>query len=353
MSNPNKQGRINKVFMKCSLLLLVFLSLTCFIQAKAQKDSLVLKNGNVIVGEVKSMDKGVVTIKTDYSKSNFTIKWSGIKEFYSKSVFMVNLSDGRKMNGFIQSTNAQGKVTITGINDQKIETSMNDIVFLKGIKTDFWSRVNASIDAGVSLSKANNLHQITVNSSFGYTADKWLLDFYYTMVTSSQDSVETTKRIDAGTNYKYSLKKDWFLALSASFLSNTEQALKLRSIGKAGAGNYLVHTNVSYWAISGGVSFNNESFTNGTESRNSVEAYAGSELNLFDIGDFSLFNSLYVYPSLTESGRWRADFKIDTKYDLPLDFYIKAGLTLNYDNKPAVSGNETDYVVFFTLGWQL
>jgi hypothetical protein len=36
-----------------------------------------------------------------------------------------------------------------------------------------------------------------------------------------------------------------------------------------------------------------------------------------------------------------------------MDFYIKSGLTLNYDNKPAVSGSETDYVLFFTVGWHL
>ena len=335
---------------------LLFIFCLCFFMAAkcfAQSDSLVLVNGDVIEGTIKSMDKGVVIVGTPYSKTDFTIKWSGVKEIYSKSVFLVNLSDGRKMNGLLQSTPGGQKVTILGANDQKMETSLIDIVYLKGLKSGFWSRVKASIDAGLSFSKANNLQQTTVNSSIGYTADKWLLDFYYTMVQSSQENVETTKRIDAGVSYKYSLPKDWFLAASATFLSNTEQALKLRSIGKGGAGNYLVHTNSSYWAMSGGISFNNESFTNGTEGRNSIEAYAGSELNLFDIGDLSLYNSIYVYPSLTESGRWRTDFKIDLKYSLPMDFYIKSGLTLNYDNKPAVSGSETDYVLFFTVGWHL
>jgi hypothetical protein len=335
---------------------LLFIFCLCFFMTAksfAQSDSLVLINGDVIEGTIKSMDKGVVIVGTPYSKTDFTIKWSGVKEIYSKSVFLVNLSDGRKMNGLLQSTPGGQKVTILGANDQKMETSLIDIVYLKGLKSGFWSRVKASIDAGLSFSKANNLQQTTVNSSIGYTADKWLLDFYYTMVQSSQENVETTKRIDAGVSYKYSLPKDWFLAASATFLSNTEQALKLRSIGKGGAGNYLVHTNSSYWAVSGGVSFNNESFTNGTEGRNSIEAYAGSELNLFDIGDLNLYNSIYVYPSLTESGRWRADFKIDLKYSLPMDFYIKSGLTLNYDNKPAVSGSETDYVLFFTVGWHL
>jgi hypothetical protein len=62
---------------------LIFFSLASY----AQHDSLVLKNGNVIVGEIKSLDKGVVTIETDYSKSDFTIEWSGIKKFIQSPRF--------------------------------------------------------------------------------------------------------------------------------------------------------------------------------------------------------------------------------------------------------------------------
>src|SRR5438552_17427730 len=102
------------------------------------------------------------------------------------------------------------------------ESMLADIVYLKGLKSDFWSRVQASVDAGLTLNKANHLRQITVNSTIGYVADKWLGDLYYTMVTSSQDNVETIKRTDAGINYKYFLPKDWFLAGSLNFLSNTE-----------------------------------------------------------------------------------------------------------------------------------
>ena len=210
-----------------------------------------------------------------------------------------------------------------------------------------------NVDVGLSFSKANNLNQLTINSKAGYLADKWQLDVYFNTSSSSQDSVETTKRMDAGVTYKYFLQKDWFLLVSPNFLSNTEQALKLRSTGKLGAGKFLIHTNKAYWSAGGGVSFNNESFTNGTPKRNSMEAYGGTELNFFDIGDLNLFSSLYVYPSLTESGRLRTDFRIDSKYDLPLDFYLKLGLTLNYDNRPAVSGNETDYILAFTIGWEL
>jgi hypothetical protein len=59
-----------------------------------------------------------------------------------------------------------------------------------------------------------------------------------------------------------------------------------------------------------------------------------------------------VYPSLTESGRVRADFVFDAKYDLPRDFYIQLGLTVNYDNKPVEGAEDRDYVFQTTFGWK-
>ena len=54
----------------------------------------------------------------------------------------------------------------------------------------------------------------------------------------------------------------------------------------------------------------------------------------------------------TEKQRFRADFNLDIKYEFPYDFYIKIGLTVNYDNKPAEGASETDYVLQTGLGWE-
>ena len=323
------------------------------IVSQAQKDSLVLKNGDVIVGEIKSMDKGVLTIETDYSKNDFTVEWDGIKEIYSKTQFLVTLKNGTRINGTVESAEGGKRIVLTDESGAKTETTLEDMVYLKGLKSDFWSRVHASIDAGLSFTKANNLKQYNVRSKMGYLADKWQMDLFYDDTRSKQDSVAETKRTEGGVAAKYFLQRDWYLAASLNFLSNTEQALNLRTTGKLGAGKYLMHTNKQYWGLGAGLSFNNESFTNGTASRSSLEAYFGSELNLFDIGDLSLLSNIWAYPSLTENGRWRTDFIFDLKYDLPLDFYIKLGFTLNYDNRPAVKGKETDYVLAFSIGWEL
>lgn len=59
-----------------------------------------------------------------------------------------------------------------------------------------------------------------------------------------------------------------------------------------------------------------------------------------------------AYPGITAKERFKSDFTLDTKYDLPYDFYIKIGLTINYDNRPAEGASELDYVFQTGFGWE-
>jgi hypothetical protein len=88
-------------------------------------------------------------------------------------------------------------------------------------------------------------------------------------------------------------------------------------------------------------------------NRSDVEANIGTELNMFDMGDLNLLTTLSVYKSINEGNRKRADFKFDIKYDLPLDFFIKLGYTLNYDSQPVEGASNNDYVFQTTFGWAL
>lgn len=62
---------------KSFLVLLLFCSVNSVF---AQNDSIVLNNNNRLVGEIKSLDKSVLTIKTTYSDKDFKIKWHRVKE---------------------------------------------------------------------------------------------------------------------------------------------------------------------------------------------------------------------------------------------------------------------------------
>lgn len=321
-------------------------SVTCI----SQTDSLVFKNGNYIIGEIKNMDKGVLVIETDYSDSDFKIEWSGVKEIYSTTNFLITIADGSRYNGTILTTGNREAYIIT--DTDTISVKLQDLVFLNSVDKGFKNRLYAAIGVGLDLTKANNLVQLSVRSNVGYLANRWSADASYNTLYSKQDSSSRISRTDGGGSFKYFLPRDWFSVASVAFLSNTEQKIDLRTTGSLGVGKYVIHTNRTYWAFSGGASFNNETYTTDDPKRDSWEAYAGTELNLFDLGDFNLITKLVMYPSLTESGRLRSDFNIDTKYDLPLDFYIKISCTVNYDNRPVEGAAETDYIFHTGFGWE-
>ncbi|WP_318641113.1 hypothetical protein [Flavobacterium ardleyense] len=74
---------------------------------------------------------------------------------------------------------------------------------------------------------------------------------------------------------------------------------------------------------------------------------------LYNIGDLSLLSKAIAYPGITESGRIRFDGQVDVKYGLPLDFFIKVGITVNYDNRSVTTASDTDYIFQTSFAWEL
>jgi hypothetical protein len=340
---------MKKVFSLTPLIILLFSFTRLY--ASAPIDSLIFKNGNIMDGEIKSMDRGVVVVSTDYSDSDFKIEWAGIRYISTETEFMVTLSDGVKNYGKLKSV-SDTRVNILTIEGRIVECDIDEIVFLSPMKDKFLDRLYASIDLGISLTKANNLRQLTSRSTVGYKTRKWSTDATFNSLFSRQDSVEQTERSEGVLNYRHVLPKRWYTVVTVSLLSNTEQKLDLRMNAQIGLGRFIIRTNSAYWGARLGVNRNIEQYSNETADRFTWEGYLGTELNLYDIGDLSLLATILAYPGITEKGRWRSDFNLDIKYDLPYDFYIKLGTTINFDNRPAEGASETDYVLQTGFGWE-
>ena len=50
----------------------------------------------MVVGEVKSMNRGVISIETDYSDSDFKIEWEKVSEIYSRQEYIISLDNGER-----------------------------------------------------------------------------------------------------------------------------------------------------------------------------------------------------------------------------------------------------------------
>ena len=323
-------------------------------QVFAAADSLVMKNGERLRGEIKSLDRNVLVFSTGYSSSDFKIKWQRVAEVYSNRSFLVTDASGKRYYGSINTDSTNHNHVLVGSDNELMLIPIEKIVYIRPIKKGFRSRFNASLSVGYNLAKANNLQQFTIRSNFGYDAERWNYKTGFNMVRSAQDEVDNVRRTDATLGVQYFLPKDWFVLASSDFLQNDEQNLKLRVTASGGVGKYLIHTNRTTFTLAAGVAWNNETYTEADlGTRNSAEGYSALDLNMFNVGDLSIHSMVSVYPGITEQGRIRSDFKFDVKYNLPLDFFIKAGTSFNYDNRPVAGAPETDYVVQATFGWEL
>ncbi len=308
----------------------------------------------MLVGEIKSMENGILVFETDYSDKDFSIEWEEINLLYTHRTFLIALSDGRRLKGSILSKPGDPSlVLITGPAGNILIDDLLEITMMKAIEGDFLGRLNADIGLGYSFTKAKNHHQFNVRSSIGYLADTWGADVSLDIISSVQDSVAPTQRTDGSIGFRKLFKRSWYLTLFNNFLQSDEQKLKLRSTTNLSAGHLLINSYKTYWGASAGFAYNSERFTTDEPDENSLEGLINTELNLFAHEDISILTSLRIYPGITIKGRIRSDFKFDLKYDLPLDFYIKLGFTHNYDNKPTSGAPAQDYVVQTTFGWEL
>lgn len=329
----------------------VFLiGLLALVQTNAQSDTIVFQGGNIVIGEVKNMLKGVLEVDVPSGDENFKIKWLGIQSIRTESKFNVSVDDAI-YNGRIASVSDK-KIKVFDADSTYAIVAIDEVIYLDQTKDGFANRFSALVELGLNITKAQDLRQLSFRADLGYHAEKWSVDVLYGTLRSTQNNATAIKRTDGLLNYRRILWKSWYLIGTIATLSNTEQRIDIRANSQVGLGKFLFNTNRAYWGLKTGINNNTERFSSESSNRNTLEVFLGTELNLYDTGDLEFNLGFLGYSGLTESGRYRADLNFDTKYDLPLDFFVRLGLSLNYDNRPAPNASETDYVIRTGIGWE-
>ena len=225
-------------------------------------------------------------------------------------------------------------------------------------KSSFLQRLEGSISLGVNITKARDFRSLSTVNRLAYNGKNYKLGIRYDALASSQQSTELIQRSDGSFNYSHDLPRQYFSYLSTSLLSNTEQRIDLRWSTQLGLGKLLISNNQLDWRIILGANYNNEQFYSESPDRESVEALLGTKFEIFNIGDLKFYTNAKAYYSLTETDRFRTDFKTDLRYNIKYfknsnltnKMFIATSFTLNYDNKPANDASQIDYVFTTTLG---
>lgn len=324
-----------------TLCLLILLSNPLFSQ---KTDVVTLKNGDEITGEVKYLKVGILTYSTD-NMETISIQWDKIKSIETKNFFEVEVVDGRVFFGSIAPSADEGMMIVKGVTLDH-DLFMKYVVRINRIKESFWDILDGYIKLGFSFTKASQVGQISLGSNAKYRTKIYYSELSLNSVITTTEKEPTSSKNDLSFSYQLNLANEWFAAGIASLQENSELGIKLRTSLGAGIGNNLIQSQKQWLYTLAGISVNREIKTDQTETTYNVEGLINAQYQLFkyDHPKANLLTYIYVYPSLSDLGRYRFNYNIQLSWEIFLDFYWDLTFYIEYDNSPQTgSSSQSDY----------
>jgi len=326
--------------MRCVACLWVLLLFATSAVASGATDVVTMITGERLVGEIKKLEKDVLTLETTYSDSDFKIEWDQIASIESDRQFLVETFDGKRLAGSLKADAATKKTVRVG----DVSVPLADVSAIVPYERSFWSRFDAGFDFGYSMTQANAAKQLTLGGNLLYR-DKQIVDtMFANAFKSAQSNAPDTQRWDFGNDFRYLFGDRWYANTTQDFMNSDEQGLDLRTTIGGGGGRYLFRSASQYLAVGGGLAWTNENYTDpAIPTKDSAEAYFGTEFMTEKLKVTDLVTRFTYYLSLTIDGLYRINYKFDLDFNLPGDWYFRVGVFENFDSQPPPGLARNDY----------
>ena len=317
-----------------------------------KSDVVMLRNGDRLSGDIVSLEFGILTLKTD-NMSTLSIEWPAVRSVHSKFAFAIERRDGSKYDGVI-TTSEDGADLVVESAAGTLRIPMAEVERISRFSPKFWDRIDGGLSAGFSYTKSSSIQvsNVSFNAHYRSTTEDGSLAFSSNTTKDSSGSTTSRQLLTGSIQFLQQSRNFW--GLLASLERDQSLGIDARLVGGAGVGRRFVQS--SFTEVTGivGVVGTEEWIVDKPEPRASVEAVVGGSWQVFKFIEpkTRLNLSLYVFPSLTESGRYRSTGDLSLTHKFPHD--ITVGLTgyLSYDNQPPEAGAEkSDYGVTFNLGY--
>jgi hypothetical protein len=216
------------------------------------------------------------------------------------------------------------------------------------------------MSVGFNYTKSTGIRTSSLNISSQYQGEriKATLDIS-TLDTSSPDT-ESSVRENLTSTVQFQRERPSFLMLLNSLERNDELGIDARLTTGGGLARYFGQDQDSEFMLLSGVVANQE-WTNvegdildADETQQSLEGVLGASWRIFRFNDpeISLASTMYLYPSLTESGRWRGNLDVSLRREIISDLFFDISFYESYDSAPPSGAATTDYGIVTSLGYK-
>jgi hypothetical protein len=112
--------------------------------AHAARDVVVTTSGDRLVGEIKSVEKDVLTLGTDYSDVDFKIKWDKVASIESDREFLIETFAGQRLSGALKPDPEREPAVTVGA----AAVPLPEVSMAQPFERTLWSRFDVGVDFG-------------------------------------------------------------------------------------------------------------------------------------------------------------------------------------------------------------
>ncbi len=316
--------------------------------ARAQKaDSVWIRNGDRIVGEVKSLTRGLLTYSTD-DLGTIKIEWDKVSRISTRTILEVQLSAGPKFYGPLglgpPRTLVLGGDTLALI----------EIVAMTPIKRTRLNRIDGYLDLGFTYQKANNSTQLTTGARVLYRSPATETVFEIDAFQEDRDDAEGTERVSTALTERLLLANRWSAGALVGFDQNEELDLAGRWRLVGFGGRTFSETNHVQLSGIGGIVLTTERYFSTDSSSAGFEGLVGGVYRAFRYDRPKLDASVtaQLFPSLSVAGRIRTQSDVRVSYELVKDFMLTVRLFSTTDSKPqSADAAKRDFGSTLSISW--
>jgi len=322
------------------------------VTAAPKTDVIIMKNGDRITGEIRSLIRGKLELSTDHM-GTVLIEWQHIDEVISSTGQAIELSNGTRFYGTLEKPQSEDMVRI-GTDEGAVGVSSQDIIAMYPVESSFWDRLDLSVQLGFSWDKSSDVGKYNLALDSALRDPRFITRAHFGIDITTQSERADTTRSTFTVNHMRFLQNKRFRAVFGNLENNDELGLDLRTLVGAGYGWIPVRTQRSLFGVMAGLAANRE-YPNEGDAETNLEAVGTLMYEYFRYSDpereFRI--ELSVYPSLTDAGRWRSTLDTRYRFELVNDLFWALDAYVRYDSDPLdVEGARSDYGVSSSLGYK-
>lgn len=332
----------------------IVMSLACAaVEARDKTDVITLRNGDRVTGEILELQYGQLKVSTD-DMGTIAIEWAAIASIKSQYAFDVERIGGYRSYGVIGSVPERRQLVVGDVADQ-VKIDFDQVTRIAKLESTFWSRIDGSFSVGYNYAKSTDVAVQSFQFNATYRAETVAASLSTSANSSKSPEEGTLDRDSIAFTYRWLRPNRNFWAGIASLERNEELGIDSRLLLGGGFGRYVYQSPHSEIAAFAGAAGTEESIIGDAEGQTSLEGILGGSWRIFKLNTpkSSLDSELVLYPSLSESGRYRGHADVALRHEIIKDFFIDLSFYYDYDSE--APGEETtssdDYGVTTSIGY--